>query len=629
MDRIAKKKVQSTPKWQRRVVPPEEVLKKIKPGMTIYLGTGVAEPRTLVKHLMASDVKNLKDLELVQIASHGDVTSIEALRSQKYRLKTFFSGWVAKEAITEGLVDLIPSRYSQMRRVIESGRIPIDVAFIQITPPNELGYCSLGVAVDVAREAMAKASLVVGEINSQIPFTFGDTIVSIAEFDMLVRSTEPPIYFDRWPMDDVFDQVAANIASLIEDGDCLTFSFGSLFDALSRHLADKRDLGLHSSFFTDAQMDLIKSGVVTNRYKVTFRGKSLASYAFGTPELMVWLDHNPLVEFQRIDQVCDPLQIGRNPNFVGVFHARKVDLSGLITFHVGKINVAAGPGEAVDFFNGAEISPGGRSVFGLPSRNRKGEPNILLSVKDLPNQLSLRESVNMVATEYGVAHLKWRTLRERAQALIDIAHPDDREKLFKQAKAEGILYPDQIFLGESAHLYPADIATKNTFKGGVEVRFRAIKPSDEEEMRRLFYRFSEKTVYYRYFTALKAMPHSKMQEYVNVDYNRIMSIVGLAGEPDQERIIAEGRFIKDRSTGYGEIAFVVDEQYQGLGIATFLYKMLIRLAKERGMRGFTGDVLATNKAVMKIFEKSDLMVKAKMQHGVYSLTIPFDDRSKK
>jgi len=614
-------------KWQDRVVSPEEVLAYVKPGMTIFLGSGVAEPRTLMKTLIDSGLSNTNDLELIQLTSHSDFLSLKKLDWQKYRLKTFFSTWVSTEAVVAGSVDLIPGRFSQIPRIIKSKRLPIDVAFIQITPPDEAGYCSLGMAVDVAREAMEQASVVVGEINTLIPFTFGDTIVPLSDFDQLVESTEPPIYFKRWPVNSVIDQVAANIAQVIEDGDCINFFTGSLFEALGRHLAHKRHLGIHSSYFTDALMDLVKSGAVTNYRKAVFRGKSVASYALGTPELMAWLDHNPVVEFQSLEQVFDPIQIGRNPNFVVVEHARKVDLLGRIAFSAGKGDIISGPGQAADLFTGAEISRGGRSVMGLPSRNSKGDPNIVVMLRNLRNQFHMRESIDAVVTEYGIANLKWRTIRERAQALIDIAHPDDRQKLVEQAKEKRILFSDQIFLSESAHFYPMKIATEHTFKGGLKVHFRAIKPSDEEAMRRLFYRFSNTAVYRRFLFPISTMPHDKIQGYVNVDYSRVMSVVALAGEPDQEAIIAEARYVKDDQSSYGEVAFIVDEKYQGQGIATYLYKMLIRLAKERGLKGFTAEVLHANKEMIRVFEKGHLPVDARLQHGLYRLTIPFDAQS--
>jgi len=609
---------------ETKTVTPDQALSHIEPGMNIFLGTGAAEPRTLVKRLMASDALNLQDLTLIQLVSFGDAISLEELRSNKYRLKTFFSGWVASEAITTGRVDLIPSRFSAIPGLIKNHQLPLDAAMIQITPPDENGLCSLGIAVDVGRRVMEQAPLVIGEINPEVPRTYGDTFVSVKEFDLLVDSDHPVPLLPAWPVDDVFDRVAANVASVIEDGSCLGFSFGPLFEALPRHLTGKKDLGIHSPFVTDAVMTLINSGAVSNRRKATFRGKSLACYAMGSQDLMRWLDRNPLVEFQNIDNVFNPMEIGRNPRFVAIFPARKVDLSGRIAMHTGKGQVATGPGQAMDFFNGAEISRGGFTIFALPSRNREGRGNIRISIEEMPNQLNMPDSVDMIATEYGIASLSGRTLRERAQALIEIAHPDDRPDLVEAAKAEKILYTDQIFLAESAHLYPSEISERHTFKNDTIVRFRALKPSDEEEMRRLFYRFSDEAIYYRYFTPIKTMPHAKMQSYVNVDYRNVLSVVGLVGPPGQGRIIAEARFARHKDKPYVDVAFVVDADYQGLGIATYLFRMLARLARQRGARGMTADVLATNHAMLKVFEKSGFPIRSRFEEGAYALTISFE-----
>jgi acyl-CoA hydrolase/GNAT superfamily N-acetyltransferase len=607
--------------WESRLVKPEDALESIDPGMSIFLGTGVGEPRTLIKHLMASKAPNLQDLELIQLLSLGDALSLEALESGKFRLKTFFSGWIAGQAITQGLIDLIPCRFSCIPHLIESRRIPIDTAFVQVSPPNEAGFCSLGVAVDVARQAIEKADLVIGEINSLVPVTFGDTFVHLSEFDFLVRGTEKPIYLQRWPIDPVFDQVAGNVASIIEDGACVSFATGPLFEALANHLKKNRHLGVHSPIFTDALMDLVKNGTVTNRKKGIFRGKSLACNAMGTKALFNWLHRNPLVEFQSLDKVINPLKIGKNSHFVAIIPSRKVDLTGRVALHSGKSNVAAGPGEALNLVNGAEISRGGFSIFALPSRNLKGESNIKVSVESFPNLFSFRESVDVVVTEYGVSDLTGCTVRERAQALIEIAHPDDRPHLVEQAKAANILYPDQIYLSESAHLYPEHVAMNHAFANGLTVRIRAVKPSDEEQMRRLFYRFSDESVYYRYFSPIRTMPHAKMQAYVNIDYRKTFSIVVLTGKPGQGEIIAEARFARQKRGNKADIAFVVDEAFQNQGIATFMYRLLIRFAKEQGIEGFSADVLASNKAMMKVFEKGDLALKARLEEGVYHLNI--------
>lgn len=611
--------------WKSKLVAPRKVLSKIRPGMSIFLGTGVAEPCTLVNSLLGTDDGNLRDLEFIQLMSFGPAISLTKTQHHKFRLKTFFAGWVASEGITSGRVDMIPSPLSEIPHLIQSGVIAIDVAFIQITPPDRSGFCSLGPAIDVARHAIEHASLVVGEINHDTPRTMGDTFVHVDDFDFLVESNTPPIYFERPPFDPVFDKVGANVASLIEDGSCLAFSAGHIFEALARHLKKKKDLGIHSPFFTDAVMDLVKSGAVSNRKKGHFLGKSLTAYAIGTSDLLYWLHRNPLIEFQGIDVVADPKRISRNDRTMVVLPVRKVDLSGSVAMHSGKGNVGDGPSEAQEFFKGARFSKKGRTIIALPSRNLKKQSNILVSVHDYPNQFSIRESLDLVVTEYGVAAMTGRTIRERALALIDIAHPDDRAELVHQAKKKKILYADQIYLPESGARYPTDLVCEKVFPGDVTIRFRAIKPSDVDEMRRLFYRFSDKSVYYRYFSPIKTMPHAKMQEYATIDYTKTMSIVGLMGEPGAGRIVAEARYVRFPDKPVADVAFVVDEAFQGKGIATFLFRALRRKAKEVGIQGFKADVLATNKGMLKVFETaSEAPIKAVMDSGIYELSIPFD-----
>ncbi|HPK54431.1 MAG TPA: hypothetical protein PK114_08190 [Smithellaceae bacterium] len=227
--------------WEQKLVAPAKVLAKIDPGMSIFLGTGVAEPRTLVKHLLSAQMSNLSDLELIQIISLGDAVSLNTAQNKhKFRLKTFFSGWLASEAITAGSVDMIPCQFSSIPRMITSGTIKIDAAFVQISPPDAAGFASLGVAVDIAKQAMEKAALAVGEINEKVPRTMGDTFVHVSDFHYLIKATEPLIYFPRWPVDPITDKVAANIAAILEDGSCLSFFAGSIYEALGNHLKHKK-----------------------------------------------------------------------------------------------------------------------------------------------------------------------------------------------------------------------------------------------------------------------------------------------------------------------------------------------------------------------------------------------------
>ena len=616
--------MENGPTWKDRVSTPDKVMERIKPGMRIFIGTGVSEPLTLVRYLKASDAGNLLDLELFQLVSLGEAIEVSARHSNKYRLKTFFSGWEAREAVSEGFADFIPSRYYQIPAVFKSGQIPIDAAFVQITPPNKAGFCSLGVCADVAIAAIEQATLVVGEVNTQIPWTFGDTFVPFSKFDMIVESTEPPIYFERWKFDAIYDRLGANVAALIEDGSCIGFSAGPLYESLSHHLRSKKDLSIHTPFFFDNLMDLVNCGAVSNRHNRVSPGKSLTSYAIGTRKLMQWLDHNPLVEFRSIDQVFNPTHISRTPKAVAVLPAREIDLSGRITLHTGKGNVGSGPSEVVDFFNGALVSEGGRAIFALTSRNREGRSNILISVRDRPNQFGLWESVTAVVTEYGAANMKGRSVRERAQALIDIAHPDDRAGLVAEAKKRKLLYPDQIFLAESAHLYPVGTEFHKTFKKATRVRFRPLKPSDEESMRQFFYRLSQKSVQYRFFYPVRTMFHADMQEYVNIDLRYSLSLIGLPDDRDCDRIIAEARFDQiDPGTAYAELSIMVDEGFQDLGIGAFLCETLARLAKERQLKGFTADILPENDKMRRVLRKIGWHLKAEHEDGVERLTMDF------
>ncbi len=608
--------------WKNKIVTPEKILSKIKPGMKIFLGTGNAEPRTLIKALQASQNSNLQDLELIQLVSLGDAVPLEEKYLNKYRLKTFFAGSVG-EALREGKVDLIPSRFSRIPRLIESGGIRIDAAFLQITPPDSSGFSSFGPAIDVARLAMEKASLIVGEINKDLPRTLGDTFVNIDDFDFVVHGTEPPINMSRWTVDDVYEKIGINVALVVQDKSCLSFGIGPLYESLAKHLTGKKDLGIVTPIFTDALMDLVKSGAITNRFKGSFRGKSLISYAVGTTQLMKWLDQNPLMEFQPIDVVSDPMRLVKNDRFTVILPARKIDLTGGVALHTGRGNVAAGPGESREFFNGAALSQGGRAIFALPSRNLKGESNIILTIRNFPNQIN-RESIDLVVTEYGVSSIAGRTVRERALSLIDIAHPDDRDMLVQQAKTRHLLYQSQKYFSESSRHYPQELTHDHTFQNDLTVRFRAIRPSDVDDMRRLFYGFSDSAVYYRYFSPIKTMPHTKMQDYVNIDYNQIMSIVGITGDPGENRLIAEARYAKLPDESFADIAFIVDESCAGKGIASYMFHLLVEMAIQRGLKGFKADVLTQNKAMMKVFEKASYPIKALMHSGVYELTIPFE-----
>ena len=603
--------------WKERLVSPEKVLRHLDSGMCIFIGSGTAEPKTLIEHLLTSEAVVLKDLELIQLISFGNLITSESISAQRFRLKTFYSQGPAGKAIDSGTVDYIPSPFSKIPALIESGQISIDAAFIQVTPPNTAGYMSLSTSVDAVRSVMKQAKVVVGEINSDLPYTFGDTFISVSDFDFLISSNNGLDYFKRpaKSQDNITGQVAAHTASIIDNGSCLSFYPDRFYDRLGLHLTAKHNIRIQSPFITDTVMDLVESGVVS--------GKSIASYAIGSKQLMSWLDRNPRVDFQPLNVTLNPVRIAQNRRFIAILPVRKVDIYGHGVKRRDRSKISFNMMSIDDLLKGAALSTGGKVVYALASRDANGDSNIRLSVERFKGLISDPEIVDMVATEYGVANLSGRTVRERAQALIDIAHPDDREQLVEKAKKKHVLYSDQIFLAECAYLYPSHIASRKTFKDHVEVLFRAIRPSDEEAMRRLFYRFSDEAIFYRYFSPIKVMPHTKMQRYVNADCNIATSIVGVLESSGQEQIIAEARFVKLDDRPYAEVAFLVEEKYQGFGIGSYLFKLLVRLGKEKGLRGFTADVLPSNQSMIKVFEKGGHSVHSKLKDGLYHITIPF------
>jgi acyl-CoA hydrolase len=608
--------------WAEKIVSPEVVLSRIRPGMSIFVGTGVAEPRTLIRHLMESDQKNLADLDIIQLLSLGDVIPPDERYAEKYRLKTFFSVTRGHTAIKSGRVDGIPCKMSQVPHLLRNDLLKIDAAFVQVTPPDSRGFCSLGVSADVAKYAIEKASLVVGEINEQTPYTYGDTLIHVDDFHHLVRATEAPLYVQRWPVDEVFDRVAENVASIIEDGSCLAFFLGPIYEALVKYLSPKRDLGVHSLVFTDPVMDLMNSGAISNSKKKIYAGKSLVAYAQGTPELMQWLNGNQLVEFRKIDTVVNPKTFSQNDRCVVIIPAYKVDLTGAIALHASSKSLSAGPSDYYEFLDGAAQSNGGYNIFALPSRGRDGESNILSSVDKFPNQFST-ELIDIVVTEYGIARLGGRSLRERTLAIIDIAHPNDRDHLIGVAKNLMLLYSSQVYRSDAGRAYRYDVSRSQTFKDNMTVHFRPIKPSDEDGMRRLFYRFSDQGVFYRYFSAVQAMPHLRMQEYTSVDYRQTMSIVGVIAEGGYEKIIAEGRYVRFGRSTYADVSFIIDEKYQGIGIASFMLRMLMEIAKKDGMEGFNATILSTNKAMIKVMEKAASPNSLMADEGLQSYSFSF------
>ena len=605
--------------YRAKVISTDQLLEKLKPGQKIFVSSGVAAPGKALTAIAASDAKNIRDLEIIQLITLGKyLTSPSEYR--QYRLKTFNIGESIGKEIAEGKVDFIPANLMELPYIFLSGAVAVDVAIIQTSVPDDKGFMSLGVAVDVANIVIKQASLTIAEINPNMPVTHGETSLHISSIDYIVESDFPLIERKNKPYDEIVDRIGWNISNLIEDGATVGLHVGRIFNAVADHLKNKKNLGIVTHVVSDWAIDLINSGAISldrSRYN---GGLITASYCYGSRALYEYVDRNPIFEFYPIARLSNPFVVRRIQSLIGIVNVKKIDISGeSVIFHSGD-NLITGYESKLGFAMAATISKKGKAIVALNSVDKQGRSNIVIKHDcDVENPHSTLGVVKYIVTEYGVANLFGKSIRERALAMIDIAHPDHREDLLNQAKAHNYVYADQIYVARHAAHYPALLETRKSLKDGLEIKIRPIKTSDEDMMRRLFYNFSDESKYFRYFASKPVMPHKEMQKYVSIDYEDILSVVAIVEKGRNERIIAEARYAYDKKTDAYEVAFIVDEEFQGKGVATFLFNYLIKIARDRGIKWFIAYVLPRNEAMLKVFEKSKIKITRSYDVDVFAL----------
>ena len=494
--------------YRSKLIGIEELLEKIRPGQKIFVSSAVATPGKVLTALTQSEARNIRDLEIIQLITLGDY--LKHSDNDQYRLKTFNVGESINKEIAEGKVDFIPANLMELPYIFLSGAVGVDVAIIQTSVPDEKGFMSLGVAIDVANIVIKQAHLVVAEINHNMPVTYGETSIHISSIHHVVESNLPLLERALKPVDKIIDRIGWNIANLIEDGSTVALHVGRVFSAVAAHIQDKKNLGILTHVISDWAIDLIDSGAISLDRSRYSGGQITASYAYGTKKLYEYIDHNPVFEFYPIARLSNPFVVRRIPSLVSIMNVKKIDISGeSVIFHSGD-NLLTGYESKLSFAVAATISKKGKAIVSLNSVDKDGSSNIVIRhdcIADNPH--STLGVVKYIVTEYGVANLFGKSIRERVLAMIDIAHPDHRENLLSQAKALNYIYPDQIYDACHAANYPALLETRKTLKGGLEIKIRPIKTSDEDMMRRLFYNFSDEAKYFRYFVNKPVMPHKR------------------------------------------------------------------------------------------------------------------------
>jgi len=621
------------PDWQERyrsmLSTAKDALRALRPGQRIFIGTGCAEPEELVKAL-TERAHELQDIEIVHLLTKGDAPYAAKEFADCFRVNSFFIGQNVRDQIQQGLGDYTPVLLSDIPRLFNSGQIPIDVALIQVTPPDQRGRVSLGISVDIVKSAAENASCVIALVNEQMPYTFGDSLLDIHDLDVLVPTNTPILERASKPPHPATDIIARHIAALIQDGDCLQFGMGRIPGigrippAVMNYLLDKRDLGLHTEMITDSIIKLVEAGVLTGRKKTLDRGKIVASFCMGTRRLYDLIDRNPLFAIRPSEYVNDPMIISRQERMVSINMAMEIDLSGQVcTDSVGE-KFYSGIGGQIDFNRGAARSAGGKAILVIAATDEQNQKSrIVLRLSPGAGVSITRGDVHYVVSEYGVAYLHGKTVQERALALISIAHPDYREQLFKEAIEYKLIRAEHANVMGGFVVAVGERKKSVMLNDGLEAGLRPIQPTDEQGIKDLVYSLSQESLYYRFMTRTKHFGAKQILDFIYVDHRSNVALVLTIPEAHGEDIIAVGRYFLDEKTNRAEVAFLVRDEWQGRGIGKLLFNELVVIAKQSGIVGFTAEVLRENRKMQSVLNHCGLKVTSHLEEDVYSFQMDF------
>jgi acyl-CoA hydrolase/GNAT superfamily N-acetyltransferase len=602
-----------------RISTPEQAVALVRSGDRVFLGTASATPRVLTAAL--EERADLDDVHLFHFLTDGAIPVRNGLPRTRFYHRAFFVGSETREAIKQGKADYVPICLAQVPSLIENKRIPIDVAMIQVSMPEEHGYVSLGVSVDITRSVVQNARTVIAEVNPNMPITYGDTFIRLERLDRIVPVDAPVIEYIHSPADAVAERIARYVARIVEDGATLQVGLGRIPNEMLKYLTERRDLGIHSDVITDSIVDLIEKGVVTGKAKSMHRGRVVASYCMGTERLYRLIHRNPTFEFYPIDYVCNQSVIAGNRNFVSVTQAFAVDLTGQICADQYEGEFYSGVSTQPDFLRGAAQAPGGKPIICLPSTTEDERQSRIRPLLLEGEGVTIpRSDVHYVVTEYGSVYLFGKSIRDRALALIQISHPKFRSQLLEEAKRLGYVRPDQTL---RSHLpYPAEEERIVVLKNGVQVLLRPSRASDVEALQDIFYHLTEEDVLTRFFASLRSLPVSQAEHLCNVDYETEMAFVAVVGGAERETVVGSSCYHVNPTTNLAEIAFMIRPEWQSLGLGSMLQQRMTEYAKSKGLRGFTAEILARNIKMRMLAQRAE-NVSMKVEDGVCEVTILF------
>ncbi len=593
-------------KWKKKEITAKEAIGKIIPGNRVFIDTACSEPQALTTELIHAS-EQLIDTEIIHFLTIFPEKYFKDKAEDLFRHNAFFIGKTLREEINKGQADYTPILASEIPSLFLSGRKNIDVALIQVTPPDRYGFCSFGINVDMAKPISQSAYLTIAEINPQMPRTLGNSFIHMKEINYFVYNDAPLLEFHFKEKDDNLDRIGQNVANLVENKSTIHIGNGYLPNACLKYLMDKKDLGMHSHYITDNIIPLIENTVLTCRKKNFHPEKVITSMVLGTKKLYHFVDNNPYIEFYPTDYVCNPKYIGMNKKMVSINQALQIDLTGQVNTSSKGYGFYSGIGDTVDFMRGAAFSKGGKPIIVLPSTRKNGSVSTIVPHLDEGAGVILsRADVHYVVTEWGVAYLHGKTIRERVLELICIAHPDFRQSLLDEAKSLNYVFSDQMLPCDDEGricLYPSKYETIFRIAGVGRVRIRPVRTTDEPLLKDLYYSLNERDRYLRFFEVKKEFTHSKTQNEVNIDYDNIFSLGAYIGDISKEEMIGNATYYLNPTNNMAEYSFLVREDFRGKGLGSFLYHHLIIIAKEKGVKGFYGNIHIQNKNTVQIIRK--------------------------
>lgn len=587
-----------------KLLSPEEAVKKIKNGSRVFVGTGCGEPQQLIKTMIKD--KTIQDIVVYQMLSSTFAQYMDDKDFlNRFSLKLFFISLYMRQAAFEGKIDYLPVYLSQIPAIFASKEIGLDIALVQVSPPDKYGFCSLGISVDITSSGLHNAKIVLAQVNPDMPRTWGDSFVHVDDIDYFVLHKEPLV--EALPTvknQKVVERIGHYVNQLVDDDSTLQIGFGHLPNAILSSLEDKKNLGIHTQVITDGLLPLFKKKVITNKNKSYLPGRVVASLCMGSKALYDYVDNNPMFYFRSSEFVNDPNVIAKNDNFISISSALEVDLTGQICTDSKGYLFYSGIGDQVDFIRGSAMSKEGFSIIVLPSTADNGKVSrIVPHLSEGAGVATTRGDIDIIVTEYGIAELRRKSIYQRVMELAQIAHPKFRQQLIEEAKKRRYIFSDQISPTCQDLLFLDDYKYSLKLAMGKNIEFRPLLPSDEFESRNFFYSLQETSIYYRFFNKRKVFSREMLQkQWADVDYRKNMTLIGLMQIGKRKQIAAIGSYAEaDNDTA--EVAFLVKEELHGMGIASKLLEILENIAKKNGYKTFVATVLAENKKMIKVFRK--------------------------